>query len=66
MKSLLLGSCSTIALVCSVQAADLPVKAPPPAPVVWSWAGPYIEIHGGVVSHRGDCDDTNGFLAAAS
>ena len=65
MKSLLLGSCSTIALVCSVQAADLPVKAPPPAPVVWSWAGPYIGIHGGVVSHRGEFDDPDGFLNRA-
>src|SRR5262245_54105461 len=63
MKSLLLGSVSAIALTCCAQAADLPVKAPAPPPaVVWSWAGPYIGLHGGIVSHRGEFDDFDGFL----
>jgi outer membrane immunogenic protein len=63
MKTLLLGSVSAIALTCSVHAADLPIKAPAPPPlVVLSWAGPYIGIQGGVVSHRGEFYDANGLL----
>ena len=65
MKKFLLASVSAIALTSSVRAADLPVKAPAPPPlppVVWSWAGPYIGIHGGIVSHRGKLED-DGLLA---
>ena len=64
MKSLLLGSVSAIALACNVHAADLPVKAPAPPPpaVVWSWAGPYIGIQGGIVWHRGKLIDSDDML----
>lgn len=65
MKTILLASVSVIALTYGACAADLPVKAPPPAPVVWSWAGPYIGIQGGIVSHRGEFDDPDGFLNRA-
>ena len=39
---------SALALSGAASAADLPVKAPPPAPAVISWAGPYIGAHGGI------------------
>lgn len=52
MKKSLLATVSTVALSTAVSAADLPVKAPPPAAVVWSWAGPYIGINAGVARHR--------------
>ena len=66
MRRILLASVSTIALTCSAGAADLPAKAPrAPVPEVWSWAGPYLGIHGGVASHRGKFDDPDGFLNGA-
>jgi hypothetical protein len=50
-----------VALGCSVLAmpavaADLPIKAPTPAPVatVYSWAGPYVGVNAGVVWGRSD------------
>lgn len=66
MKKILLATVSVIALACSARAADMPVKARPlPAPVA-SWAGPYIGIQGGYVSHEGEFLDENGFLVGAS
>ncbi len=64
MKKHLLASVSALALTWSAHAADLPVKAPrlAAAPPVWSWAGPYLGIHGGIVSHRGEFDDPDAFL----
>ena len=48
----LLTTVAVAAFSASVSAADLavrmPVKAAPPPPVVWSWAGPYIGINLGV------------------
>jgi len=46
----MLGSVAALAMISSAMAADLPVKAPPPAPVmapVWNWNGFYIGINGG-------------------
>jgi len=46
----MLGSVAALAMISSAMAADLPVKAPPPAPVmapVWNWSGFYIGINGG-------------------
>jgi len=46
----ILGSVAALAMISSAMAADLPVKAPPPAPVmapVWNWNGFYIGINGG-------------------
>ena len=46
----LLGSIAAVAMITSATAADLPVKAPPPAPVmapVWNWSGFYIGVNGG-------------------
>jgi len=50
MKKLLLAGISTLALVAagSANAADLPIKAPPPAvaaPVPWTWTGFYVGAH---------------------
>lgn len=61
MKSILLAGVSAIALVGGARAADLPVKASPLPPAVWSWSGFYIGLQGGVVSHRGTYED-DGFL----
>jgi outer membrane immunogenic protein len=41
MKKLLLGTVMAMATAASAPAADLLVKAPPPAPV-WSWTGCYL------------------------
>jgi len=46
----MLGSVAALAMISSALAADLPVKAPPPAPVmapVWNWNGFYIGVNGG-------------------
>ena len=48
MKKLLLGSVAVLTLSAAgaANAADLPLKAPPPAPpTVWSWTGFYIGGH---------------------
>jgi outer membrane immunogenic protein len=49
MQRLLLGSAITLASVIGASAADLYVKAPPPA---WSWTGCYIGAQGGYSSGR--------------
>jgi|ERR1041385_6354371 len=46
----ILGSVAALAMISAASAADLPYKAPPPAPVmapVWNWSGFYIGINGG-------------------
>ena len=48
MKSLrhaLLATASSVALIGTAAAADMPVKAI--APAVWSWAGPYVGVNAG-------------------
>jgi outer membrane immunogenic protein len=52
MKAKLLATVSALALSTAASAADIPVKAPPAAAVVWSWAGPYIGVNAGVARHR--------------
>jgi outer membrane immunogenic protein len=52
MKKILLTSAATIALCAPAIAADMPVKAPPPVPVV-SWTGCYIGGNtGGAWAHK--------------
>src|SRR5262245_20140181 len=47
-KTILLSRVAIAALATSSAfAADMPVKAPPAPPPVWSWAGFYIGAHGG-------------------
>ena len=46
----ILGSVAALAMVTAASAADLPVKSPPPAPVmapVWNWTGFYVGVNGG-------------------
>lgn len=48
MGKFLLGGLALLGFCATAAAADLPVKAPPPAPVpLWSWAGFYLGIDGG-------------------
>jgi outer membrane immunogenic protein len=57
----MLGSIAALAMVSSAMAADLPVKAPPPAPVmapVWNWNGFYIGVNGGYSWGRAGRDVT--------
>src|SRR5262245_33788356 len=48
MKKLFLLTTAAVALTAPARAADLPVKAPPVAAPVWSWAGFYIGGNVGV------------------
>lgn len=63
MKKLLLGSTALALMVGAANAADLPVKAPPPplppAPA-WSWAGWYIGAHVGGMFNTAKFDDPRG------
>src|SRR5215510_2798348 len=56
MKRILFGSMALIALGLSApaMAADMPVKAPPPPPVVWNWSGVYLGAHAGGAWSRTD------------
>jgi outer membrane immunogenic protein len=58
MKAIWLSAVGLAALsvTSSAFAADLPVKAPPPAPVLYNWTGFYIGINGAVAlaDHRWD------------
>jgi outer membrane immunogenic protein len=58
MRSCLLATVSILAIANGANAADLAVKTAPyrPAPVPL-WAGWYVGLQGGVVSHRGDFTD---------
>jgi outer membrane immunogenic protein len=49
MKRILFGSIALIALGMSApaMAADMPVKAKAPPPVVWDWSGVYLGAHAG-------------------
>jgi opacity protein-like surface antigen len=49
LKQHLLASAAVVAMIAAgpASAADLPLKAPPPAVADWSWSGFYIGGHGG-------------------
>ena len=54
-RKLLLRTVATAALLGGPAfAADLPVKAPPPPALAWSWAGFYLGAHGGYGWGRND------------
>ncbi|MGP0094057.1 MAG: outer membrane protein [Xanthobacteraceae bacterium] len=55
-SSYLLASASTLAMTGVAGAADLPVKYVPPGQVA-SWAGFYLGINGGVVTHQSTTKD---------
>jgi outer membrane immunogenic protein len=61
LRCYLLATASSIALMGTATAADLPVKAqpaPPVAPVLWSWAGPYMGLNlGAAWNHAAFSDD---------
>src|SRR6476659_711127 len=67
----LLGSVAAVAMITSPMAADLPVKAPPPAPApVLNWTGFYIGVNGGYSWGRSSRDlnffnPLNGVLLAS-
>ncbi len=46
MKKLMLAGAMAFAMVGIAQAADMPLKAPPPAPV-YSWTGWYLGVNFG-------------------
>jgi outer membrane immunogenic protein len=56
MKRLFLSTVSALALTHGATAADMPLKAPPPA-VVQTWSGFYLGLHGGFVDHWGKVND---------
>jgi outer membrane immunogenic protein len=66
----LLSTVSALALSGAASAADLPVKAPRPAPViatpVISWAGPYIGAHGGIGWMRASQTVSEGIFSCAA
>lgn len=47
MKRVFIAAVIAVATVSSAGAADLPVKAPVPAPVAYNWSGCYLGIEGG-------------------
>lgn len=51
IRSTLLATASSIAMLGAAAAADLPRKAPPPAVAVANWAGWYVGISGGAARH---------------
>ncbi len=61
MKSRLLVGVAVIALVAAgpAIAADLPLKAPPPAVSPWTWSGFYIGGHGGYGWSRNSLSSTD-------
>jgi opacity protein-like surface antigen len=67
MKKLLVGSVAVLALSAAgaADAADLPVKAPPPEPPppVWSWTGFYIGGHIGGAQEYSSLDDPLGSVS---
>ena len=61
MKSRLLAGVAVVALVIAgpAFAADLPLKAPPPAVSPWTWSGFYVGGHGGYGWSRDDLSATD-------
>ena len=59
LRSYLLATASSAALIGSAVAADLPVKAQP-VPVVWSWAGPYVGLNLGAAWNKANFSDLGG------
>ena len=56
LRNLLLASASSVALVGTAAAADMPVKAAPP-PAVISWAGPYAGLNIGAAWNNAKFSD---------
>jgi outer membrane immunogenic protein len=54
MRQPLLATVSTLALIGTASAADLPrvITKAPPAAIAPTWTGPYIGLNGGVAWHR--------------
>src|SRR5256885_17059187 len=53
MNKLIIGTLATLVLGAgSALAADMPIKAPPPAVQVWTWTGCYVGINGGWARER--------------
>ena len=57
MKNLLLGGIALVALVAPAAAADMPIKAPPPAPID-IWSGGYVGANVGYDWGRDTIDST--------
>ena len=65
MKKFLLGSLALAAMIAApAMAADMPVKAPLPAPVVYDWSGSYVGFNIGGVWYDVDRTFVNQFPIA--
>jgi outer membrane immunogenic protein len=60
MKKLLTTTAALVAFATAASAADMPLKAPPPAPVVLGWSGAYIGANVGY--SWGPWDSTSTFV----
>src|SRR5262245_11331209 len=68
LRRYLLVTVSAAALSTGALAADMPVKAPAPVVVPWSWTGFYVGAHAGVAWNRAafaDIGDDTGSIFAA-
>lgn len=63
LRHYLLTTASSAVLIGNAMAADLPTKAPVPAPPVWSWAGPYVGVNLGATWNHADFSDIGNISA---
>lgn len=66
IRTQLLTTAAVVALSSAAYAADMPMKAPPPAPVapIPSWTGFYAGLQAGLAGWDGNCSQSNTVLGA--
>lgn len=62
LRSYLLATVSSVALIGGAAAADMPMKAPPIAPELSMWAGPYVGLNAGVAWNHSSFTDVDQFF----